>query len=533
MRSAVGLGLLLVVGLAGMAGMAVLSTGGGPWIANAFVLVVVAGAGLYIGHVLIPHSRCFRLAREEREGQDRTESRLVAALRELQAGDLPGAQQYAAGLSGELETALIAAIRTLGALVQQIQTNSVEVAGAGEAVHGTAGELASGSSQQAAAVMEITATTEELARTAAQIARNAASQADLATGAERAGTVGAAAVADAVAGVEGVLTRISGIAARADTLGGQSREIYRVLDLINEISQETHILALNAAIEASAAGDHGRRFSVVADEVRRLAQRSRESVDSVRLLLDEFASSIRATVIATEEGSKEAARVLERARAAAVAIEELRDAIGTTARAASEISLATDQQRTASDQVVMTLKELSQVIQRIAEGLKAFTGAAERLNRTALSIQLLTQTFHSESPRSLKHVAGRWAVEVAERVGHWDAVESRLEEFLVRSPFVEVAYLVDRTGNMILHAINPGSEQGGAATAPVTAGANYGDRPWFQAVLREQRTILTPLYDSLLTGERCFTVATPVPAADGAMAGVLGFDVNVRGWARI
>jgi methyl-accepting chemotaxis protein len=272
---------------------------------------------------------------------------------------------------------------------------------------------------------------------------------------------------------------------------------------------------------------------VVADEVRRLAQRSRESVDSVRLLLDEFASSIRATVIATEEGSKEAARVLERARAAAVAIEELRDAIGTTARAASEISLATDQQRTASDQVVMTLKELSQVIQRIAEGLKAFTGAAERLNHTALSIQLLTQTFHSESPRSLKHVAGQWAAEVAERAGHWDAVESRLKDFLARSPFVEVAYLVDRTGNMILHAVNGTSEHSGSATAPVTAGSNYSDRPWFQAVLREQRTILTPLYDSLLTGERCFTVAAPVPAADGGLAGVLGFDVNVRGWARI
>ena len=67
----------------------------------------------------------------------------------------------------------------------------------------------------------------------------------------------------------------------------RSKEIYRVLDLITEIAQETHILSLNAAIEAAAAGDHWRRLSVVAEEVRRLAQRSQESVDSVRNLLDE------------------------------------------------------------------------------------------------------------------------------------------------------------------------------------------------------------------------------------------------------
>src|SRR5204863_238491 len=93
----------------------------------------------------------------------------------------------------------------------------------------------------------------------------------------------------------------------------------------------THILSLNAAIEAAAAGDRGRRFSVVAEEVRRLAQQTRESVDSVRGLLDEFAGAIRSAVVATEEGSKEVARVLERARAGAQAI-GLRDDPGAEPR---------------------------------------------------------------------------------------------------------------------------------------------------------------------------------------------------------
>ena len=178
-------------------------------------------------------------------------------------------------------------------------------------------------------MVEITAAMEELARTASQIADNAAIQAELAQRAEESGNAGKAAVEEAVRrGRGGASKRISGIASRAEILGTRSKEIYRVLDLITEIAQETHILSLNAAIEAAAAGDHGRRFSVVAEEVRRLAQRSQESVDSVRNLLDEFAGSIRATVVATEEGSKEAGRVLERARAAAAAIEELRERLG-------------------------------------------------------------------------------------------------------------------------------------------------------------------------------------------------------------
>ena len=251
-------------------------------------------------------------------------------------------------------------------------------------------------------MVEITAAMEELARTAAQIADNASTQADLTARAEESGNVGSEAVDEAVQGVEEVKKRISGIATRADTLGTRSKEIYRVLDLITDIAQETHILSLNAAIEAAAAGDHGRRFSVVAEEVRRLAQRSQESVDSVRNLLDEFTGSIRATVVATEEGSKEAARVLERARAAASAIEELRSASGDTARVAREISLATQQQNAASDEVVLTLKEVSQVVQRMADSLKQFSTTADQLNDLGLGIQLVAQSFHLDSPHSLK-----------------------------------------------------------------------------------------------------------------------------------
>ena len=530
------IGLLLMVALAAtaIAGLAVAMAHGAPnWIAYLMLPIGAALLALYAVFVFLPQLAQARALGEMATAAATLERQLGQATADLHAGDLVATLARAQELPPRLAASFASASRALGALVQQIQNSSIEVAAAGSTVNATASELASGSSQQAAGVVEITATMEELARTAAQIAANAASQAELAGQAEQSGDAGATAVEDALHGVEEVQKRISGIADRADTLGARSKEIYRVLELITEIAQETHLLSLNATIEAAAAGEHGRRFSVVADEVRRLAQRSQESVASVRSLLDEFAGSIRATVVATEEGSKEAARVLERARSAAAAIAQLRGALADTARAAREISLATQQQRTASDQVVLTLKEVSQVIQRMAQGLRHFSGTSERLNQVALSIQLLTQSFRLDSPRSLKNLGERWAGEAALRAGHWEALAPQMEEVVRQSPFVELAFVADMNGNVVASSANPEWVPEGTETSTVTAGLNAKERPWFQAVARDGRTVITPLYESLLTGERCFTVASPVRDGHGALLGVMGLDVNARSWTKI
>ncbi len=523
-----------VFGVLGMALLLVATSQGAPsWLATIFLVAMLVAFGLYY---LLAYAPFLRLVKDHGVLDERyrsLEKTTRKTLERMQAGDLAGIGTAREDLPERLAVSFDAATRSLASLVQQIQNSSVEVAGAGNSVHATASELASGSSQQSAAVVEITATMEELARTAAQIATNASTQAEGAGRAEDSGNAGSAAVAEAVEGVEEVRERIRTIASRADELGARSKEIYRVLDLITEIANETHILSLNASIEASAAGEHGKRFAVVADEVRRLAQRSRESVDSVRHLLEEFSASIRGTVVATEEGTKEATRVFERARAASSAIEELRGALSETARAAREISLATDQQRTASDQVVLTLKEVSQVIQKMADGLKYFTTTAERLDQLALSIQLLTQSFHIDSPRSLKHMGHRLADDLGARADHWEALEGRLEETIKSAAYIELAYLVDAQGTMVAMAVNPEWAESREETGKVGVGANMAERPWFQAVLRDGRAILTPPYDSLLTGERCFTVAVPVRRVGGKLAGVLGLDVNARGWTQI
>jgi methyl-accepting chemotaxis protein len=528
-----GLAILGGIAVSGLVLLLVMEAGGGPnWMFNAFLLVAIGTLALYLRIVY----RSQQSLRQRVEGTERRraaiEATLVTALDRLRAGDLVNCSQAAQDLPGKLALSLSNATNALDVLAQQIQASSIEVASAANSVNEIASELASGSSEQAASVVEITAAMEELARTASQIAENAASQADLAQAAEESGNTGQGAVEEAVDGVEEVKKRISGIASRAEILGSRSKEIYRVLDLITEIAQETHILSLNAAIEAAAAGDHGRRFSVVAEEVRRLAQRSQESVESVRNLLDEFAGSIRTTVVATEEGSTEAGRVLTRARAAASAIEDLRGASSDTARVAREISLATQQQNAASDEVVLTLKEVSQVVQRMADGLKHFTETADRLNRLGLIIQMLAQSFHLDSPHSLKHTAELWARDVGRRLGNWEAIERLLEDLVHRQGFVECLYFYDGRRGQTALVVNRQIVGDRDVPGGVRTGEGFSERPWYKSAVREGQTILTPLFTSLFSGQSIFTAATPI-YDQGELEGVLGLDVNVDSWTKI
>jgi len=532
-------GWLIVIGL-GLAGGALLGIAvyrGAPlWIAVVFLLGAGVGAAAYGTEVY----RFYRRLETRDPGERRLPalagdlSSLQAAFEHLGAGDLVRAVENTRALPERVAAIFTAAGRALASLAEQIQDSSIEVASSADEVNQIASDLASGSSEQAASVVEITAAMEELARTASQIAANATRQAALAERAEASGDAGSAAVDEAVTGVEEVQKRISGIASRADNLGTRSKEIYRVLDLITEIADETHILSLNAAIEGAAAGADGRRFAVVAEEVRRLAHRSQESVDSVRNLLDEFASSIRATIVATEEGSKEASRVLERSRSAATAIGALRAAAGDTARVARQISLATQQQNAASDEVVMTLREVSQVVQRMTGGLKQLSGTADRLNRLGLTIQLLAQSFHLGSPRSLKHLVEDWASQLEQTKSSGD-MQRVLDGLIDKTPFIEMAYFVDTSGYTV--ALSFHQEESAGRKLLGAEGAREIDmtrRPWYRAVARERRTTLTSPYQSIQSGEPCFTVAAPVRrGSQREFAGVLGIDVNINGWMRI
>ncbi|HET9229483.1 MAG TPA: PDC sensor domain-containing protein, partial [Thermoanaerobaculia bacterium] len=197
-----------------------------------------------------------------------------------------------------------------------------------------------------------------------------------------------------------------------------------------------------------------------------------------------------------------------------------------------EISLATQQQNAASDEVVLTLKEVSHVVQRMADGLKSFSDTADRLNRLGLIIQMLAQSFHLDSPHSLKHTAETWARDVQRRLGNWEAIDRLLQELIQRQPYVECLYFYDAKGGQVALTVNRHIVGDREVPPSVKSGEGFSERIWYKSATGEEHAILTPLFESLLTEKPIFTAAAPVYER-GQIAGVLGLDINVDSWTKI
>ena len=143
-------------------------------------------------------------------------------------------------------------------------------------------------------------------------------------------------------------------------LGRKSQQIGGILEIINELAEQTNILAINATIEAAGAGEAGRRFAVVAEEIRKLADRVGGSTKDIRTLIDEVRSAVNTTVMATESGSKSVEVGARQFGEVAAAFGQIARLVATTTDAAREIELSTKQQTTAVEQVDVAISNVAQ-----------------------------------------------------------------------------------------------------------------------------------------------------------------------------
>jgi PAS domain S-box-containing protein len=247
----------------------------------------------------------------------------------------------------------------------------------------TAEEHAASATHQSSAVAQTSATIEELAATAAQIADTAESVARFAGETLRYAEDGRIAVTASVNAMDSIAARVVSISTRALSLGEKSQEIGRILEVIDDLADQTNLLALNAAIEAARAGEHGRGFAVVAAEVRKLAERAQQSTGQIQSIVAQIQSETNATILASEEGTREVRQGAELAREVVDALGRISGMVDETTTAAKEISIATKQQRSASDQVVSAMTQVSDVSRQYVVGSQQSAAAAAQLNDLA------------------------------------------------------------------------------------------------------------------------------------------------------
>jgi methyl-accepting chemotaxis protein len=143
-------------------------------------------------------------------------------------------------------------------------------------------------------------------------------------------------------------------------LGKKSQEIGAVVEIVSELAEQTNILAINATIEAAGAGENGKRFAVVADEIRKLADRVAGSAKEIRTLIEDVRGAVNTTVMATETGSKAVDAGSRQFGDVASAFKQIAGLVSTTAEAAREIELSTTQQSTAVEQVNIAVGSVAQ-----------------------------------------------------------------------------------------------------------------------------------------------------------------------------
>ncbi|MBC8162629.1 MAG: methyl-accepting chemotaxis protein [Roseiflexaceae bacterium] len=275
--------------------------------------------------------------------------------------------------------------------IQQIEIGN-ELSVASAELLAASHQQASGATEQASAVSQISTTIEELGATARQIAISAEQVAHAAQQTLENLSEGQGAVDAGIQAMERIRGRMRDVTQRVLSLGERSQQIGEIIDLINDLSDETHLLALNAAIEAAGAGEHGRRFAVVAAEVKSLANRALAAAKEVKGVIAEIQQATNTAVLAAEEGGKEVERGVEQSHNAGQVMDSIVMVAERTAQSASEISMATAQQQSASEQVVETMREVAEVARQTAAGARQMSESAQMLSAIAERLHGITGT---------------------------------------------------------------------------------------------------------------------------------------------
>jgi methyl-accepting chemotaxis protein len=236
--------------------------------------------------------------------------------------------------------------------VRHVESSSSELQSA-------ANQQASGAKESSTAMNEITTTIGELLATSRQIAESARRVAHVAEDTSAAARAGDQTVQKTQESVGGIKRQVDLIVTHMLDLGKKSQQIGGILEIINELSEQTNILAINATIESAGAGEAGKRFSVVADEIRKLADRVSSSTKEIRTLIEEIRAAVNTTVMATEGGTKAVDLGARQFVEVTNALNQITSLLGTTTEAAREIELSTKQQSTAVEQVNVAIANVA------------------------------------------------------------------------------------------------------------------------------------------------------------------------------
>ena len=284
---------------------------------------------------------------------------------------------------GSLLAAFGTMVTRLRELIQQIDTGASNIASSSEELSAVTDQTRQGVAEQRDQTDQVASAMNEMVATVSDVAKSAEAAFAAAQLASQKSGDGEAAVNETLTFVTDLNRQIGTVMKQLRDLQSDTQNIGTVLDVIKSVAEQTNLLALNAAIEAARAGEQGRGFAVVADEVRSLAQRTQSSATEIETLISNLVSSAETSVTTMEKGSKLAEQTLERAQTAGATIQEMAEAVEEIRQYNSQIATAAEQQTSVAEDINQNVTLIRDVGEQSATSTEQVSAASEELARLA------------------------------------------------------------------------------------------------------------------------------------------------------
>ncbi|MBA2351703.1 MAG: methyl-accepting chemotaxis protein [Burkholderiales bacterium] len=324
---------------------------------------------LLIGKVIL-HDARRRSLDSGRENQRNQEAilRLLNELGDLADGDLTVQALVTEDITGAIADSINLTIEELRTLVNGINKATGQVASASSKAQTISRQLIDATAKQSVEIKETTSSVLQMAQSITEVSASAAESANVAKRSLNAAEKGTIAVQNTISGMNEIREQIQETAKRIKRLGESSQEIGEIVELISDITEQTNVLALNAAIQAASAGEAGRGFTVVAEEVQRLAERSGEATKQIGAIVKTIQTDTQDAVAAMEKSTHGVVEGAKLSDAAGQTLQEIGEVSKNLAQLATSISTATQAQAESTDKVAKNMQEILRITDQTTQG---------------------------------------------------------------------------------------------------------------------------------------------------------------------
>lgn len=284
-------------------------------------------------------------------------------------------------------------IVSLSNVIGQVAGSSSELASSASQISSSTEEMAAGASEQSSQTTEVASAVEQMTKTIMESTRNANDAAQAAKEAGAKANEGGKVVVETIKGINRIAEVVTESAKTIQELGKSSDQIGEIIQVINDIAEQTNLLALNAAIEAARAGEQGRGFAVVADEVRKLAERTTKATKEIETMIKQIQRDTSGAVEAIQEGTKEVERGKELAQKAGDSLHEIIANSDRVSSIITQLAAASEEQSATSESISQNVEAINNVTHQTAQGTAQISHAAEDLYRLTSNMQELISHF--------------------------------------------------------------------------------------------------------------------------------------------